>query len=1125
MKNHARFIGIAFMLTSFFVLSCKHDTQNNTSKNTDSITVTVQKDEHVTKCTSSFTLKKGEVLGLKELLPKLALEFDKDYNLKAVKIGEKEITNSAKHAFVEDVTLSIFSKLDVSAQNPKVLVDRIDIFGGTINGKVTRPIEEQIIKILNGDEDVIVEVSGPQISIVMVCESEEKDKLWKRVKVGDKTYERTDIKNGKIVELEDLNPNDPADAEIIKNFGTGIFNFTAKIDNQDHHFTSALVPPPFNLAKNATQDIHIEIEGDKETAHLRFKIKRNNEKVDIPAHQLLVSGKEVITESGNLPMSLFNEDPDEPEVVGGDPAIIEVFCKSDLMESMTINGGALSTQVKQSKDKFGQDVWSIEGSLTNVSGSQGDGGTVAKLLITPKSKEDYLPLNWTFKVIYQKQLPVEVNYEFNGKTRFALPDSFVDPLEDGGQPTLIVDGDYLNIKLQMPKSVDDPLQGTFINIELEDVSINEKTFSKQEIEDTPRFYVVKHSIKLEDSNEKDVIINVEPKGHAFIKNTLRLKAKKSGTKQKIAPHFEQISGEENLPKVAFLDALTSSTPPVFATSKASADIVIYVSEYEKEFLLKEVKINDKKINLIEEPISLQYKVEESVALDTTEKLIKVEFIAQDGKADNLVWQFKAKTGGSLPSLPPKTITELSINGVGVTREYATSLQNGTNPTYTFDGKQGTTVVVKVGCYDENAQKVEKVDFQIDGGTPSSVPLTQDGFLSSATYTFTGLTVDTTEHPVKITIIPQEKEKYSPIVYEFKLQYSGKLPELPLIFAIDRVGHINGYKATVLQESAALMVQANAAIMKDVKIGEENAESPCEIKTYNIQGDNVWEAEKDVVLPNGVEKTFCIKVTPQDSNEYRETVCKFILTGTTVPNTNAEFVHVLNGGVPQAYVLPKIEWKPEFAAGTHYADDYGAMAVSFKASTVSPRAKVFAQLVNPRTSTNLQGVAPIQLTNDGKGTHTGRIELLSDKPTMMKLYVVAEDGVSKNEKKGVWWSIIYNPCPLKWGYENLTTGEAYNKFAYDSIKINKQSVKKDKKIYLVFMPWNEDAGYIVDNDNLPPYQSPSESLGKASFQQYYKIPIDVSELLSGAKEELEATLKMKKDGKECFLYKVKIGMKK
>ena len=76
-----------------------------------------------------------------------------------------------------------------------------------------------------------------------------------------------------------------------------------------------------------------------------------------------------------------------------------------------------------------------------------------------------------------------------------------------------------------------------------------------------------------------------------------------------------------------------------------------------------------------------------------------------------------------------------------------------------------------------------------------------------------------------------------------------------------------------------------------------------------------------------------------------------------------------------------------------------------------------------------------------------------------------------------------------------------------------------------MPWNEDAGYIVDNDNLPPYQSPSESLGKASFQQYYKIPIDVSELLSGAKEELEATLKMKKDGKECFLYKVKIGMKK
>lgn len=40
-----------------------------------------------------------------------------------------------------------------------------------------------------------------------------------------------------------------------------------------------------------------------------------------------------------------------------------------------------------------------------------------------------------------------------------------------------------------------------------------------------------------------------------------------------------------------------------------------------------------------------------------------------------------------------------------------------------------------------------------------------------------------------------------------------------------------------------------------------------------------------------------------------------------------------------------------------------------------------------------------------------------------------------------------------------------------------------------------------------------------------MPVDVSELLSGAKSELEVVFKMKQNGKECLAYKVKIGIKR
>ena len=86
-------------------------------------------------------------------------------------------------------------------------------------------------------------------------------------------------------------------------------------------------------------------------------------------------------------------------------------------------------------------------------------------------------------------------------------------------------------------------------------------------------------------------------------------------------------------------------------------------------------------------------------------------------------------------------------------------------------------------------------------------------------------------------------------------------------------------------------------------------------------------------------------------------------------------------------------------------------------------------------------------------------------------------------------------------------------------------KTDKKIYLVFVAWNEDQKYTVVNDGLPQEQTAFVKIGAVNAdQEYYKTTVDVSKLLDGQVQELKATLKMKRDGKDCLTYNVTIKVK-
>ena len=156
----------------------------------------------------------------------------------------------------------------------------------------------------------------------------------------------------------------------------------------------------------------------------------------------------------------------------------------------------------------------------------------------------------------------------------------------------------------------------------------------------------------------------------------------------------------------------------------------------------------------------------------------------------------------------------------------------------------------------------------------------------------------------------------------------------------------------------------------------------------------------------------------------------------------------------------------------------------------------------------------------------KITLFSDKPTKIKLWVIAADGITINDEKGK-WEMIYNPVDLAWEYENKgDKGYEYKKGAYDMIELEKDKVTDPaKKIYLVFAPWKEDFGYTVVNTDLPQEQTPFVKIGAMNgAQEYYKTTVDVSSLLDGSKQELMATLKMKRNGKDCLTYNVKIKVK-
>ena len=942
--------------------------------------------------------------------------------------------------------------------------DALAVFGSKIRGADADVEKSETDRILNDEENVVLELAGPKATIFVAS----REKRWTSFKINGVKYEPFQYK-----ELTSV------------------------------AFGRIELP-----AKGKTIDIKIEIADESDSGEFNFKIKRTEDTVDVPVSKFYIREDDILSDGVR---DVLHDESQKPEFYGAEPSRIEIESNENAVKSFVIENTTFNNVVQ----KIGANntpVWTIEGVITGIAPT----GKDITMIINPIDTETYHPITWTFRLVYKAAGKMSVKYEINGKDELKLPSDFTEGVKNGTNPSIALNAKFLNVKLTCGGKI-------------KTIKINDKTINGEELVHITSDYILTHSLPITQT-EKDIEIKIIPADLGVYNPVdLKFKAKGDGSVEKIKPTFEEISGDKDLPKATFLEKLEGNDKPLYQVIGETADVVIDLNDYVHDFLCKEVKINGEKIEIevIKDIFETHYKVKKSFAVNKTTPIdVKVEFIANGELSENLTWQFKLQGGGSAPSLPQSKVRIFRINGIGnfynpLPKELTDHLNDGVNPEYVFDGKNAT---VEVGSYD--ASLIEKVVFKIDDVQKEEVTPVQDGYAYSAKYEFE--INDQVAHNIELIIKPKN-EQYSDLIYKFRLKWSGKKFLLPLMFGVDGRQQKNGYTATLPNESARLSVQASENIMHTVEIGEEGSEETCTINKFkDAENEDAWSASRVVSLldntGNATEKTFVIKVTPKDASKYEVTICKYTLKGTKISEDNAEFEWTV-GSHARPKLYDTVEW--EEGLNSRYKDDYGSKAVTLEAHTVSPRAKVKYQIIDMEDKP-IPGKEAKEMTKINGVHRSEKIELFVDKPTRIKAWVVAEDGHTTNDERGL-WKFTYNPAPLAWEYENKGDegkGAEYKTKAYDVIELEKDKVNKtDKKIYLVFVAWNEDQKYTVVNDGLPQEQTAFVKIGAVNAdQEYYKTTVDVSKLLDGQAQELKATLKMKRDGKDCLTYNVTIKVK-
>ena len=387
----------------------------------------------------------------------------------------------------------------------------------------------------------------------------------------------------------------------------------------------------------------------------------------------------------------------------------------------------------------------------------------------------------------------------------------------------------------------------------------------------------------------------------------------------------------------------------------------------------------------------------------------------------------------------------------------------------------------------------------------------------------------------VELVPNDTKTYEGVTYSLKIQSTGNKIPMPLIFAVGKKNYRDGSHIKLNDESAIVLVQSDGIdFMENVHIaikGEDDEK--CQITRHqNAQGSTYYDARREISLMEAgqaVEKVVIIRVEPKEKEKYLTTTCTYTIKGTKIEPNNAKFL--FDRGKAQ------VDVKADFFANAtgKYFDDYGVRSASIKAYTESKKASVRYSVVN-RNGEAIDfpdGNTPAEkyrTMHNKAGEHVMKgFAVFKDKPTLLKLWVVAEDG-STDDTYGV-YGVEFNPISIRWDYEKKDESSAtfldFKNAEYSEIVLKKAEIKdEDKHIYIAVQTWDDGPeGFKIKNTA---GQGTFKKLEKTkeerkALKQSYMLKFDVSSLKDGTKNELTFKCNMWDETltKDCFTYVVNV----
>ena len=667
----------------------------------------------------------------------------------------------------------------------------------------------------------------------------------------------------------------------------------------------------------------------------------------------------------------------------------------------------------------------------------------------------------------------------------------------------------------------------------------------------PKSNIIEHTISVEESTPKKVKVEFIPKNEAITQAltwnfSLQLggdKPKVFGVKLESINDVGSLDGE--LPE-SLTGHLTDDTNPLYEYNGTTATVVLTVEDKDmvQDALFKLDNNAGETVAAITEGrytyIPYQYQI-----TDLSEHNIEIIVHPKNSaEYEDLTLKFRLKRTGKKIKIPARPFS-FQINGLPsnkMPKDVKEHLTDGTAPIYEINGFD---VVPNVASFDEPvANMIKHVRFTFEGEAPREVTFqkVQAGFFDSWQANTSFIMAEAKKpYSLKVELIPNDDALYEPLVYTLKMQSSGVAIDMPLAFGVDMKLQKDGAVLKLNAENALVLVQAKSDIMKSVTITIKDVDSSpvdCEVKPLqDAKGVPFWQASRDVNLLDGdatPERTIIIKVEPNDPKKYLPATRTYKITGTKIAKNNAKFV--IEKRQPKVYA--KVEYKA--GAEGQYLDDYGVTSIKFTGVyTESAKATVRYAVISPTGDmidfpTGTTPTEKYKVMSNNKGVHTtDAITLFTDKPTKLKVWVVAEDGNTTDDTNGL-YIINLNPISLKWSYQAKDKANAkfedFENDAYDEIEIKKSQIQDtDKHIYIAVRVWDDDKGgfKVKDTEGQGAFEKLTQTDDeKDNLKQTYMLKFDVSKLKDGQENELAFKCNMwdKDLTKDCFTYIVKIKAK-